>query len=274
MNMRKVTSLTALISFALLILTSIILYIVPAGRVAYWANWTLWGLSKEQWGEVHINLGFLMLIAMILHVYYNWQPMISYLKNKKRQFRLFTIDFNISLIVTLVVFFGTLAGIPPMSTVIHLGAEISEKANLFYGEPPYGHAELSPLADFAYKVKADLEESLEKLKSAGIDVADTNEAVGKLAERNGVSPQKIYEIIRPESAQSGAVMPEEAPGGTGQRKLTVLCDMYKLDVNKVIGGLAAQGISATAEQTIKEIAVVAGKDPHGIYGLIYQLSLK
>ena len=136
MNMRKITSLTALLSFVLLMLTSIILYIVPAGRVAYWASWKLWGLSKEQWGEVHINLGFLLLLAMILHIYYNWQPMVSYMKNKARKFRLFTVDFNISMILVLVVFWGTLVGIPPMSSIVQLGANISEKGNLYYGEPP------------------------------------------------------------------------------------------------------------------------------------------
>ncbi len=272
MNMRKVTSLTALLSFVLLMVTSIILYIVPAGRVAYWSSWKLWGLSKEQWGEVHINLGVLLLLAIILHTYYNWQPMISYLKNKTRQFRLFTVDFNISLVVTLVVFFGTLAGIPPMSTVIRLGANISEEANLFYGEPPYGHAELSPLADFAYKVKVDLNESLDKLKNAGIEVVDNNEAIGKLAERNGVSPQRIYEIIKPLNSAEAGIMPVEAPGGTGQRKLSVICDMYKLDIEKIIIELGQQGVVARADQTLKEISVASGKDPHGIYAMIYQIS--
>ena len=272
--MRKVTSLTALLSFVLLMLSSIILYIVPAGRVAYWSNWQLWGLTKEQWGAVHINLGFLLFLAILLHAYYNWQVMMSYMKNKARQFHVFTVDFNISVVITLVVLFGTLAGIPPMSTVIELGAHISERANLAYGEPPYGHAELSPLADFAYKIKVDLDASIAKLKSAGTQVIDSNEPVGKLAERSGVSPQRIYEIIKPPSAQSATVMPEEAPGGTGQRKLTLLCEMYKLDVQKVVAGLAAQGISATPDQTIKEIAAAAGQDPHGVYALIYQLSLK
>ncbi len=274
MNMRKVTSLTALLSFLLLMVTSIVLYIVPAGRVAYWSNWQLWGMTKDQWGAVHINLGFLFFIAIVLHTYYNWQAVMSYMKNKARQFRMFTLDFNISVVVTLVVFFGTLAGIPPMSTVIDLGATISEKANLAYGEPPYGHAELSPLADFVYKVKADLEASIAKLESASIHVVDNNEPVGELAERSGVSPQRIYEIIKPPSVGGAAAMPEEAPGGTGQRKLSVLCSMYKLDVMTVVSGLAAQGITATPEQTIKEIAVAAGQDPHGVYALIYQLSLK
>ncbi len=271
MNMRKVTSLTALISFVLLMLTSIILYIVPAGRVAYWANWTLWGLTKEEWGAVHINLGFLLLIAVLLHIYYNWTPMVSYMKNKARQFRLFTLDFNVSLAVTLVVFFGTLAGIPPMSTVINLGAKISEDANLYYGEPPYGHAELSPLADFVYKVHADLEESLTRLHDAGIAVSDNNQSIGQLAEANGVSPRRIYEIIKPEAAGEAAVMPAEPPGGTGQRKLAVLCEMYGLNVDDILSGLEKQGIKATADQTMKDIAAANGRDPHAVYAAIYAL---
>jgi len=68
MNMRKITSLTMLISFVLLVLTSVILYIVPQGRVAYWADWHLLGLSKSQWGNLHINLGFLFLLAGFLHL--------------------------------------------------------------------------------------------------------------------------------------------------------------------------------------------------------------
>lgn len=39
MNMRKTTSLTMLLSFILLLVTPIILYIIPHGRVAYWSDW-------------------------------------------------------------------------------------------------------------------------------------------------------------------------------------------------------------------------------------------
>ncbi|MFP7753178.1 DUF4405 domain-containing protein [Thermodesulfobacteriota bacterium B35] len=48
MNIRRITSMTMLVSFVLLSVTSIVLYIVPHGRVAYWADWHLWGLSKTQ----------------------------------------------------------------------------------------------------------------------------------------------------------------------------------------------------------------------------------
>ncbi len=272
MNIRKITSLTALISFVLLILTSVILYIVPSGRVAYWASWKLWGLSKEQWAEVHINLGVLLLIAMILHIYLNWKPMVSYMRSRTRKFRLFTVDFNVSLLIALVVFFGTLAGIPPMSSVIQLGANITEDANQFYGEPPYGHAELSVLPDFAQKVDVDLDEAIGRLEAAGYQIPARQMTIGDLAEVNGVAPGQLYAAMKPEMPGETKVMPEESPGGTGQKKLGTLCETYQLNVESIIAGLAEMGIVATSEQTLKEIGAAVGKDPHAIYALIYSIS--
>ncbi len=271
MNMRKITSLTALTSFVLLLLTSIILYIVPAGRVAYWAGYRLWGLSKEDWAAVHINLGVLLLIAVILHVYYNWAAMISYMKNRTRQLRVFTPDFNVALMLTLAVFFGTLAGIPPMSSIIHLGEAVTDRANIKYGEPPYGHAELSPLSDFVDKVQLDLDQSLATLQAAGIVVASPRQTMQEIAEANGTPPQKIYDMIRP-AVETGGQMPEEAPGGTGKRTLVQLCELYQLDVDRVRAGLRDSGVTAAADQSMKDIAAAHGMDPQGLYGLIYRIS--
>ncbi len=275
MNMRKITSLTAFTSFILLMVTSIILYIVPSGRVAYWAGYKLWGLSKEDWGAVHINLGFLLLISIILHVYYNWTPMISYMKNRSKQLKIFTPDFNISLIVTFVVFFGTLAGIPPMSSIIHLGEAITDEANLFYGEPPYGHAELSPLKDFAEKVKVDLDDGLSALKAAGIAISSADSTMNEIAEANAVTPQQLFEIIKPKPTQVvgdvAVAMPEEAPGGTGKRTVIQICDMYQLDLQIIMAGLKEKGVKVEAKQTMKEIAVANSIDPHAVYAVIYEL---
>ena len=274
MNMRKISSLTALTSFILLMVTSIILYIVPAGRVAYWSDYRLWSLSKDDWGNVHVNLGVLLLISILLHVYYNWKPMISYMKNRSKQLRIFTPDFNVSLAVTLVVFFGTLAGIPPMNSVINFGAAITDKANLYYGEPPYGHAELSPLADFADKVKVGLDESMTLLKQAGITVSSASQTMQEIAEANGVSPQQIYSVMKPKVQRAATDMPEEAPGGTGSRTLAQICEMYQLDQQVIVQGLKLKSIAAEPQQSMKEIATANHLDPHTIYAEIYALAKK
>jgi len=82
-----------------MVLTSTILYIVPQGRVTNWADWRLWGLSKTDWGNIHINMGLLFLISLFLHIYFNWKPLLSYLKNKARQVKVLTPEFNIALAI-------------------------------------------------------------------------------------------------------------------------------------------------------------------------------
>lgn len=271
MNMRKITSLTALVAFVLLIISSIVLYIVPAGRVAYWANWKLWGLSKESWGAVHINLGVLMLVTMVFHVYYNWGAIVSYLKNKSQKMRIVTLDFIVSAVVTLLVVVGTLAGIPPLNSIIELGSRISESANIKYGEPPYGHAELSTFSDFVRNINVPLEESLSKLEEAGVQVASPRETIQSIAANNGIAPQALYLLIKPVAGENAAAMTETAPAGTGNRTLEQVCSMYQLDVAEIIEGLAQQGISAEPQQTMRTIAAAHGVDPHAIYAVIYAI---
>lgn len=197
MNIRKITSLTMLIAFALCILTSVILYIIPHGRVAYWSNWQLWGLSKTQWSELHLNLGILFLLAGFLHVYYNWKPITAYLKNKSKQMKVFTVNFNIALVFTLIAGLGTYFQIPPMSTIINISESIKDLAGIKYGEPPYGHAELSSLKMFAKKVDLDLSKSITLLRQASIQFENETQTIHNIAKENNLTPKQVYEIIKP-----------------------------------------------------------------------------
>ena len=133
MKIRKIASLTAALSFIVMILTSIILYIVPQGRIAYWADWHLWGLTKTQWGDIHINTGILFLTALGLHIYYNWKPLINYLKDKAKNLKVFTKEFNVALIILVVFITGTYCKIPPFYSVLALSESIKDAAAEKYG---------------------------------------------------------------------------------------------------------------------------------------------
>ena len=101
MQLRRLVSLTALLTFLLLVLTGVVLYIVPQGRVAYWSGWTLWGLSKTQWTSFHINLALLFLIAGALHVYYNWKAITTYLRDRLKRMVVLTREFVLALLICL-----------------------------------------------------------------------------------------------------------------------------------------------------------------------------
>ena len=46
-NFRALTSLTLLWMFLALLVSGVVLYIAPPGRIAHWTDWALLGLTKE-----------------------------------------------------------------------------------------------------------------------------------------------------------------------------------------------------------------------------------
>jgi len=140
MTLRKTTSLTTLLSFILLLVTSIIMYVTPQGKIAFWANWEIAGLCKEQWGALHTNLGILFVAAGLIHTVLNWKPIMTYLKTNAKKLRIFTADFCIALAITLFISVFTLFELPPLSAVQGFNEKLKEAAAEEYGEPPYGHA--------------------------------------------------------------------------------------------------------------------------------------
>ena len=271
MKIRRITSLTATVAFLLMLLTSIILYIVPQGRVAYWADWRLWGLSKTDWGNIHINLGLLFLIALFLHIYYNWKPLISYLKNKAKKIKVFTPEFNIALIIVIVFAAGTYFLVPPFSWVMTLNEHFKDTGAEKYGEPPYGHAELSSLKTFTKKMSLDLARSMELLDKAGYTVENSDITLDTIGRRYNIPPQLIYQTIQPaaiiaaQKSGDNNALPESAPPGTGNLTLADFCTQFNLNMKLVVRELKKQGIDASEELTLKKIATQNKTSPTDVY---------
>ena len=52
-NLKVFTSFILAISFILISISGIVLYIAPRGRIAHWINWSVFGFSKEDWEAIH-----------------------------------------------------------------------------------------------------------------------------------------------------------------------------------------------------------------------------
>lgn len=274
MKLRRIVSLTALLLSPFVLLTSVILYIVPQGRVAYWADWRLWGLSKEQWGALHINTGLLFLIALLLHIYYNWKPITLYLKNKAKKIKVFTAEFNVSLILVVACLVGTYMLVPPFSTILDINARFQAAGAQKYGEPPYGHAELSSLKTFTRQMGIDLETAQAALKEAGITVIDASQSLKDIAANSNLAPQQVYLIIRPLAAEdvidssSSGRMPASPPPGLGKLTLSEVIQQFGLNPDAVAQALVAENIEFTPEMTLKEIAAKNGVSPIDVYVIL------
>ena len=194
---RKITSLVMTFSFVVMTLTGIALFLAPPGRVANWAGWSFIGLSKEQHGDVHVTFMILFIIFGILHIYFNYKPLLNYLKNSARTFILFTKEFVVSLIITTLFLSGAIYGFSPFSNLLEFRSDIQESWGENLERSPYSHAELSPLEQLCKKTGLNLDKALKTLEGQNIK-ADAKSTLKELAKEYRSSPATIYELIQKE----------------------------------------------------------------------------
>ena len=283
MNMRKITSMTMVWSLIVLVFNSVVLYVVPEGRIANWADWRFWGLEKHDWSAQHTTVGFLFIFAALLHIFYNWKAILSYMKDKARRVKVFTGASTIGLVLTVVFVVGTYLDVPPMSTIVEFSERIKEGAARTYGDPPYGQAQSSSLKGFTSRMGLDLTRSRELLREAGIEVNDDNEMKQQIAKRGGNTPQQIYDLIKPagipaaaagtdshgESGSESAVNPPTS--GMGKKTITELCGEIGQDCAMIIDGLQKRGMTIDPDQKLKDLAAANGTGPMQIYEAMVEI---
>jgi hypothetical protein len=273
MKLRRIVSLWLFAIGSLLLTTSAILYITPHGRVAYWAGWTFWGLSKDQWTALHINLGLLFVIAGILHTYLNWRPITIYLKNKSRRLVVLTAEFSLVLVVTIVTLVATQLALPPHQWVLDLNEAIKDSASERFGEPPYGHAELSSLQTLARRLDINLVLAMERLRASGYEFEGPRTTLLEIAEAHGVTPQVVWEAMQPDPSEIGdgpPPMPAIPAPGTGKRTVGGICEEYGFELGEIIAVLSENGLDVTADETLKEIGDRNDTSPGELYEMIRQ----
>ncbi len=251
MNLKKTTSLTMLLSMFIMTYTGIMLFITPPGRVANWANWELLGLSKEQYGDIHSTFMILFIFATILHIFYNWKPMVSYMKNSVKEMVVFTKDMIVATIVTFLFLIGTIYQIVPFSSFLEFGSDIKDSWEKNYGTAPYSHAELSSLKNFCTKLGFSLEKSEEILKANNIKY-DLSKSLSQIARENNVSPQFIYNILKSNFEQSGEKIVSLT--GLGKKKIKDVAISLNLSSKEFIDKLNKINIIANEDDKFKEVA--------------------
>lgn len=267
---RKTVSLTSLLSFVVMLATSVVLYIEPHGRTAYWADWRFMGLSKTAWDNLHLTMGTLFLVCAALHIWLNWKPVTNYMRNKARELVVGTKPMLAALGITLFVGAGTFAGLPPMQQILDFGASIKDGHASTYGSPPYGHAEQSPLEKFCGYLGFDVDKAIAALEKAGYANVAPDMAIQDIARTNNASPQKVYDVIRDELVGENpfAAMPAAAPEGTGKLTLEAVCATFGLPMEQAMQRLRKKGFSPAPDKTFKDMAQERGSHPRDVYAAL------
>jgi hypothetical protein len=201
-------------------LSGIAAFIVPQGKVAYWTDWTFMGLSKPQWGNIHITTSVLFLIAGIWHTWYNWTPLMQYLRGIPGRMTASMRDLVVAFLVTLFFTAGAVTKTPPLNYILNFNGWIKDSwVKSAADEPPFGHAELLSLKGFCKKMYIDTGEAIIELSKTGVTVENENLTIEQIAHNNRMTPAKVYQCIkkleRPDATPPSVMKPDTTPT-TGQ----------------------------------------------------------
>ena len=265
MKYQRFVSLTAGLSFLIIFISSGVLYFIPDRGVTGWTGWTFLGLDKQQWDNLHINLGILFLVFIIWHIYFNWKPIKAYLKVKKK-WKVFTREFNVALVVTVLFATGTITMTLPFSFLVNIGNGIKAGNSLDDGNPPFGYAEYATLEDFCLLTHIDKTEAIKRLEAKSITLSSTKDTLLKIAAVNDTSPKELFLIIRDTATKF--ILPTDLPVGLARKSLARLQQEYWVELDKFIKHLAYYGIKATPESTFKKLAKAHDLHPAQLYNML------
>jgi hypothetical protein len=277
---RAFTSLCSLVSFILLLLTAVILYLEPHGRVAYWTKWNFLGLEKDQLGNIHIFSGLLFLVAGGFHLYYNWKLLIRYLGGKIET----GLRYKRELMISSLIFFWIVASgiwsIPPLIYVADLGEAVKNAwVTSPELEPPFGHAELVSLKTFCKKQGIPLDQAMAELRETGFKVDNPDKTIADIADSMRRSGLEVYKVIKklepkPNAMNAGLIWTpgtiEEAFAGTGvgRKSIGQIIKDHGLDPITVYRRLKLNGIEAKDDDKIKDLADKHGSTPVKVLTII------
>ena len=260
MKLKKITSLVMLWSMIIMTYTGIILYIAPHGRVANWTNWELFGWDKDQFAQIHTTFMALFIVTTLLHIYYNFKPMVSYMKNTMKKFVFFTKEMIVALGITFIFLTGTLLQIPPFSSFLEFGDSIKEGWSKKSDEPPYGHAEESTLKDFSAKTGYKLQDVLRVLNKHNITAKDS-QTLEAIAQQEEKPAKYIFTLIQD---TLGVAKSQNEISGLGRKTFSQVSKELNINLEAFLKELEDMGIKAVKDDKFKSTVEKQGFDAREI----------
>jgi hypothetical protein len=251
-------------SFIIILITGLVLYIAPAGRVANWVNWKLFGITKANWQAIHTIFSFTFATLSVFHLFLiNWRAFWTYLKSKSIQGLNKKKEFYLSSLLTIIFLAGVMFSVPPFSSFLDMGAKLKSSWEKEESVPPIPHAELLTLNELAVKLDSmSIEKIVNKLEANKIKFDNANQTLAEISVVNNLTPLEIYQIIVKKSSTG------KVGSGMGKKSLDQLAKENNLDINEVIKILSGKNIKARKDQTLKDIAAENDMAAKDIYEII------
>lgn len=253
-------------AFIILLLTGIVLYIAPSGRVAHWVNWEFLGLQKENWQAMHTLFTLFFIILSVFHLFsINWKTFLTYFKTRTKNGLNKKKELVLSTLLVLVFIFGTLYAIPPFQTIMDWGEKFTDSWEEKSGNPPVPHAEAYTIKQLSEDIlKIPVAEIFNVLNENGYEVTDDQKTLQEIGEEYEVPPIELFNLFDYKPKASTI----ESGGGIGKKTLIEIAEENNISIDKMMQKLNDNNIKAEKTDVFKDVATNNGLAPSDIIEIL------
>lgn len=108
------------LSAVVLLISGIVLFIAPSGRIANTTHWALLWLDKDGWINLHNVFAILFVAALIWHLVFNWKPLSNYIVSRATHHLNLKREMLAAVAVLLVLVVLVAQNLPPVDTITDL----------------------------------------------------------------------------------------------------------------------------------------------------------
>ncbi len=108
------------LSAAMLLISGIVLFIAPSGRIAKATQWALLWLDKDGWVNLHNVFAILFVAGLIWHLVFNWKPLRSYLVSRVSHHLNLKREMLLAVAIVLVLVALVAQNLPPVDALTEL----------------------------------------------------------------------------------------------------------------------------------------------------------
>jgi hypothetical protein len=269
-NLRSFTSFSLVISTIIMSWSGFILYVAPPGRIANWGTWKLMLFTKTEWQALHTIFSYLFFILVVIHLFFvNWKTFLTYFKSKIKAGLNKKWELISAIIVSGLIFTGTLRSWTPFSPVMKFGEKLKESWEGDFAAPPVLHMEIYTLEKLAFDFDSIAPAELVKiLNENNIRVTGVDKTLKEIASDNKVTPSAIYEILTAKFKKHSGPVPGEVPQGIGKYTVGSTAESTGKELTFLIQILKDKGVDADGETSLRTIADKLGVTPRDVYNML------
>ncbi len=115
--LRRFASFLAALTFAVMLVSGVVVFLAPSGRIARTADWTLLGQGRVAWVTMHATFAVLFVVAAAVHLALNWHAFTGYLTDRVHHRMRWTRELAASLALTALLVASAVADWPPAAQI-------------------------------------------------------------------------------------------------------------------------------------------------------------